>query len=745
MNVQQQIQAAKTQLQQGHALGASQTLERLVAAQPAHAEGWNLLALAYAKTNRLPAAREAIAAALKLAPSAGMYLTAANIEQDLGALDSAIAMAQGAVRLQPEYPEAFNNLGILLSDAGRIGEAMTAFSDAVRLRPGYARAWANLASACLRTNQAERAREAAVRAVEADPNYAHGFHMLGQALRVLEKNAEAEQALRRALQLQPQYVEVLLLLSRVLSSQFRYQEALEVLQRALAIAPGRTDLWVAAGELLAQQDDLDAAAVAFQRALAIRPGDLETRVRHALLLPSIYQSSEHLAACRQRFSNGLDALLTDIDALLPSVTRQNLNKSLPPNFLLAYQGLNDRELQRKYAQLVERTLAHVLPEFTTYQRAGRPPGGRIRIGFCSRFFYNSTVGNYFASWITDLDRSRFEVFVYYGRNTSDHLSSAILAAADHFHQQENTAQELARKILADSLDLLVYPEIGMDQAAFLLSSLRLAPVQACGWGHPVTPGHRAIDYYISCAEMEPADAQAHYNERLLLLPGIGTRYRMPEVPAASKHKTRADFQLPDGKVLYLFPQSLFKVHPDTDRLLVEILAQNSDAVLVMFASHSPGVTQRFVARLQRAFAAAGLPSAGRVKILPGLDHGDYKRVNELCDVMLDSLHWSGGNTSLDALAAALPIITLPGAMMRGRQSAAMLSMIGLRDLVAADPKDYVNLAVALGKDAVRRQQLAEKIRANRHQLIDDPRPTRQLNESFAMMAAGTQPPPGVRP
>ncbi len=734
MNPQQLLQTAKIQMQQGQAMAASQNLERLLAVQPAHAEAWNLLALAYAKSARLPAARDAIAHALKLAPTAGMYLTAANIEQDLGALDPAINFARQAVQVQPDYPEAFNNLGILLSDSGRLGEAIAAFTEAARLRPQYARAWANLASAFLRTNQAAAAREAAARAAAADPNNAHAFHMLGQSMRVLEQNTEAEQALRRALQLQPQYVEVLLLLSRVLSAQFRYPEALEALQRALGVAPGRADLWVAAGELFVGQDDLDNATAAFQRALAIRPNDLETRVRNALMLPSIYLNTAHLEGCRLRFSQGLDALLANLDQLLPSINRDNLSKALPPNFLLAYQGLNDRELQQKYARLIERALAQALPELVSAPPSPRPAGARIRIGFCSRFFYNSTVGNYFASWITDLDRSQFEIFVYYGRNTSDHLTTRICEAADHFFQQDATVQVFAARILEDALDLLIYPDLGMDQTFFLLAGLRLAPVQACGWGHPVSPGHRTIDFYLSCAEMEPPGAATHYNEQLLLLPGIGTRYQMPVIPAESSTKTRADFQLPEDRLLYLFPQSLFKVHPDTDRLLVDILAANDNAVLVMFASHAPGVTQRFVARLHRAFAAAGLAPAGRVKILPGMGHGDYKRVNQLCDLMLDSLHWSGGNTSLDALSTGLPIVTLPGAMMRGRQSAAMLSMIGLQDLIVHDPDEYVRLAVDLGRNVSRRRQLSERILANRHRLYDDAAPTRVLGEFFISMA-----------
>ncbi len=63
-----------------------------------------------------------------------------------------------------------------------------------------------------------------------------------------------------------------------------------------------------------------------------------------------------------------------------------------------------------------------------------------------------------------------------------------------------------------------------------------------------------------------------------------------------------------------------------------------------------------------------------------MGHADYLRVNALCDVFLDTLHWSGGNTTLDALAAGLPPVTLPGAYMRGRQSFAMLRMLGLEEL-----------------------------------------------------------------
>ena len=79
-------------------------------------------------------------------------------------------------------------------------------------------------------------------------------------------------------------------------------------------------------------------------------------------------------------------------------------------------------------------------------------------------------------------------------------------------------------------------------------------------------------------------------------------------------------------------------------------------------------------------------------MLPQCSHDDYLRINAVCDAMLDTLRWSGGNTSLDALATGLPIVTLPGRFMRGRQSAGMLTLAGLGDQVASDDDDYVRIA-----------------------------------------------------
>ncbi len=727
------LSAARAALQAGQSELAFERLTQITSTEPSNAEAFSLLAMACVRLQKLDDARRAIQRAIELHPqNADFHLTAANIEQDLGHLDACVELLRQTLVLRPSFAQAHNNLGIVLSDLGLVEEAGDAFTEAIRLNPQYARAFANLAAAQMRMLKLSEALASAQRATKLQPDYAHAHHLLANAYTMLGDPHAAELALGRALQLKPDLVESALLMAQVLSKLKRPDEAEHVVRQALTLSPGRAELWSLLGDIVSGRDDLTGALDAYQRSLQLRPNDVTTTARAALLLPNVYANEAHLAACRDRYARGVDYLVANADILSKSVARERFGDVVPSNFLLAYQGCNDTILQRRYADFIHTLVLRAMPEQANALetlRASRRRFGtsrRIRVGFCSRFFYRSTVGNYFASWITDLDRSVFEVFVYHTHVIEDEVVAMLRGAADHFVQGAENFSFFSQRIAADELDILVYPELGMDLMCFLLAALRLVPIQVCAWGHPVTPGHPSIDYTISCAAMEPTDANAHYNERLLTLPGIGTRYDMPTVTASVLNKTRADYQLPEDAHLYFFPQSLFKVHPANDRLLVAAMANDPKGVLVMFAGQNEGVTQRFIARLSKAFAEQALAPQRRVKLLPYVTHDDYKRINALCDVMLDTLHWSGGNTSLDALAMGLPIVTLPGEFMRGRQTMGMLTLLGVEELIATSTDDYLAIAARLGTDKIYRDEVSRKILANVARLFNDPAPPKAL-------------------
>ncbi|MBL8525010.1 MAG: hypothetical protein JNN20_15075, partial [Betaproteobacteria bacterium] len=258
----------------------------------------------------------------------------------------------------------------------------------------------------------------------------------------------------------------------------------------------------------------------------------------------------------------------------------------------------------------------------------------------------------------------------------------------------------------------------------------LARVQCAGWGHPVTSGSREIDAFFSCAEMEPEVAASHYRERLLLLPGIGTSYAPPAVVTAMPRQT---FGLADDQHIYLCPQSLFKVHPDNDAVYLDLMAADEKAVIVFFQATAAAVTRDFADRLSRQMAARGITPRGQIKFLPRMDESGFRAALAMADVVLDTLHWSGGNTSLDALSVGAPIVTLPGAFMRGRQTQAMLRMAGVPDLIVGDRAQLVAQAAAVAGDIDVQNSLRHHLLAGRDVLFDRPEPVRVLADHLTAL------------
>ena len=185
--------------------------------------------------------------------------------------------------------------------------------------------------------------------------------------------------------------------------------------------------------------------------------------------------------------------------------------------------------------------------------------------------------------------------------------------------------------------------------------------------------------------------------------------------------------------VFACPQSLFKIHPDNDALLARVLAAVPQATLLMFEGRHPALTAAFRSRLGAALSSVGVDSA-RVRFVPQCPHAEYLRLTASCTAMLDTLHWSGGNTSLDALACGLPVVTLPGRIMRARQSAAMLGILGVTDTVAGDTDEYVRIAARIAHDARWRGELRARIREARPRLFDDAAASAAFASAIATLA-----------
>jgi CRISPR-associated protein Csy1 len=430
---------------------------------------------------------------------------------------------------------------------------------------------------------------------------------------------------------------------------------------------------------------------------------------------------------RKRFSGILDELLERSHVSGPGSATDNRVATIErqSNFFLAYQGEDDKELQTKYGRLV-RNLLQLQGADKRRNQSIATTGRRVRIAFASSFFRESTVGHYFMSWITDLDPLRFEVTVFLLGGREDSLTDVLRAAAFRTICAEGALSSVIATLTETRPDILVYPEIGMDGRTYALAAHRIAPVQCAAWGHPVTTGLPTIDFYFSCAAMEPPDAPLHYTEKLKLLPGLGTRYPRP---VSGGGISLDALGLPSDANLYLFPHPPYKVHPENDSLLCEILEQDPQGVLVLCAGVDPVANTLLAERLAALFGQRAIGS-NRWRVLPHMSRESFLDLNRQCVVMLDTTRWSGGNTTLDALSVGLPVVTRCGEFMRGRQSASMLEMLGISELVVSTDRDYVGLALELGRNKAYRNNLSARIVAAHEQLFDRHQPIVALQSLF---------------
>ena len=451
---------------------------------------------------------------------------------------------------------------------------------------------------------------------------------------------------------------------------------------------------------------------------AIAPqADAATRLRidlpRLLGLPVVYADAAQIEPARQRYADGIRTLAERYapERLAAIAPRPDL--LVFENFLLAYQCRDDKILQQAYGcwltDAVQAAMPGV-PALATPSRRAKP-----RLVIVSSCLRECTVGSYFFSWTAALVRAGFEVIAAQIGSRHDARTAEFAKAATQLVRINGDLAHIATRLRELQADVALFPEIGMDGRVIALAALRVAPVQVSAWGHPVTTGLPAMDAFLSCADMEPDGAQAHYSERLLLLPGLGTRYSSPPAPPPA---TRTELGLLEKRPLYLVPQSPYKIHPDNDAVMLDVVRRDADACFVMFDGEKRGTGELLQARLRRRLGEVSDRPEYHLLVLPLSDRGRYLQVNRACDVMLDNLHWSGGNTSLDALHMGLPVVTWPGEFMRGRQSAAMLRRLDCADLVVANPQKLAETAVNLAHSPEQRTLWARRIQAHLPELVD---------------------------
>ncbi|MBT6177301.1 MAG: tetratricopeptide repeat protein [Deltaproteobacteria bacterium] len=648
---------------------------------------------------------------------------------NLGQYDEAKEVCEKILHLKPDSMRAHFILGCVYQAVGAFSDARIALRKAELLDPENidVKASLGLVSQCL--GQLEEAMAYYLKVLEVQPDHGDALINLGVIYQGAGERSEARKLYQRAVELDSSSVPALINLGAVYVEELDYEGAEALLRKACELEPDSIQALNGFALCLKNQGRLEEARAVSSKVLEQDPHQAHALFGLHLCLPVLHEDEPSIDVVRVNYAQGLQKVreglaLDSAERVLEAADAMGSTT----NFCLHYQGRNDLELQIEYAKLCETIMGTVFPQFMEpIALRERKSGEKTRVGFISSYWRHHSIFKTHGAFVTHLCSDDFEVHAIHIGSHCDASSEAIAHSAAKFHHWPDFGLHHVEMLRRLELDVLIYPDYGMEPRLQLIAPLRLAPVQCNMGGHPVTSGLGNMDYFLSSDLMEPQGAEDHYSEKLIRLPGLMSAYPKPDATQAKQPPI--DLPSKDSRVSYLCLQSLYKLLPNFDDIYPAIAKVVPQAHFGFIKESSEAVTSVFRIRIEKAFAKHGLDADDYVSIYPRLSQDSFYGLAASADVILDSFLWSGNNSSMEACAFGKPIVTCGGPMMRGRHTLAILQRADVMTTVAKDMAQYVDLAGKLGTDPGLREEIGNRIRDSHGVLFDNAESVRGL-ESF---------------
>lgn len=703
---------------------AEQIYRQILQQMPGHPDPWHLLGVIAQQRGQYTQSLDLIDRAISIVENQSAYHSnRGETLRRLGRLPEAEQALRRAVQLDPNATDAYNNLGLVLNDLRRYSDAIDVLTQALARRPDFPEALNNRGLARRALGQSDAALADFRRAIELRPNYLDAQHNLGTELHRLRRLPEAESAYRAALAIDPNYSDSLNALALAVHEQARFDEAEQLLRRALAVRPQFVDAHANLGLMLIGQRRFDEARQSFEMARILDP----QHARHLVGLALAHSGLEQLATARElalsavrlephsvdawqqvgNMSLGLGDVSAAIDAFRRAVELSPKSAQLHSSYL--FMQLYDPSLtpERLGELAAEYDRRHVQPLRPQQPRWNVTPDAsrKLRVGFVSSDLREHPVGFFMTGVLEQIDRAQFETFCYADHRRDDPWAQRLQRAAGTWRVvDQRSDDELAELIRKDQIDVLFDLAGHSVPNRLPVFARRPAPVQVTWMGYPGTTGSSAFDYLLIDRWLVPLDDTAGYSEPLARLPESNVCLAgIDELPPVAPRPSRTSGRITFGS--FLNPA---KLTPLTYDLWASVLRQIADArVILKFRGlHEPAVANRITGALvSRGIERERIELRGHSPL-----HDMLAEYGEI-DLALDTFPYTGGTTTMYALLMGVPLVTLVGRTMPSRQTAAMLEWLGLGELVATTPEDYVARVVALAQDTSRLETLRGELRS----------------------------------
>ncbi len=565
------------------------------------------------------------------------------------------------------YPQAILALAHCHRASGNISAGLASASAAVAQHRQHPLPWLLLGSLQVMAGNPVQAEEPLRQALALAPDFAEAWHYLGESLQALGRYAEAAHAYQQAARAQP--VEVFNIgLCAELAGEL--QHAHQCYQQMRQLAPARLDNLIRLAHIRAQL-----CLLAAQESL--------------------------VATINQQLANS--APLQALELVEP----------FPLTYLALPEAFKKKALAAHATRFASK--ASKLPALPP--RPARSQ--RLRLGYISPDLGNHAVGSLLQHHFAAHDRGQFEVRVYSLRRFDDPIAQRITHTVEHFVDvSDKSDYAIATQIRHDGIDVLIDLGGYTHGARPTALALRPAAVQL-GWlGFIHAQQAPWLDGLILDRWCAPPDQDWPYTDRVLrmespLFPG----WQPPPVKT-----DRARLGLPEDVPIFASFNNSYKLDRPLLQAWQQILAAVPQARLLVHLRDEAS---------RAGFAEAWQSIGGDIHAIlpaPSLSFEEQLCRAASCDLLLDAFRYQAGATAIFSMAAGLPMLSLAGTTPLSCMGAGINAYLGMEQLLAQSPDDYVAKAIALANSPQRlrhtRAQLAERIQT--HALLEPRRAAAEI-------------------
>ena len=463
----------------------------------------------------------------------------------------------------------------------------------------------------------------------------------------------------------------------------QFEKAETYIKKLIIIKPDEPYVYQTLASVLKDQDKLEEAELVINQGLKNKLMNEKWEIQKNFFFPKIPFNRNEIKKYRQKIKEEIEKILN-----INFQTKLDYDKDqiiVPPHVDLSYSDHDNLELNKKNVLAFKKLFRVLNDEYLSKRKIQ----GKIRIGVISEFFTDHTIGKLYKDIIFSLDKNKFETFIFHSQKTypGEIFNEFKKKEEEGILKNELLPIKLFEKINVIKnfeFDIIFYPDIGLSIEFYYLALMRLARYQITTFGHPETTGSKSIDYYLISKNCVNKNTQKHYSEKLLLMNYLPMVYPKPIV---KKKLSKNDLQ---RKNIYSCPQTLFKIHPDFDQIIFDIIKMDKKAIIYLIKDRNKLWYKKLINRLSNN----NKYDPTRIIFLDPLNYEDYLLHIGKASVLLDPIYYGAGNSFFESMLFGTPTITFPTDHIKSRLVLGAYKQMEIADPpIAKDIKNYVDLAV----------------------------------------------------